>query len=49
MFAAPVELTIKPSDKRSNIYKYINIPKKVLIINIKENLDKFNERIVLYL
>jgi hypothetical protein len=36
------EETLKPSDKRSNIYKYINIPKRVMIINakkeIKENL-----------
>ena len=35
------EDTIKPSDKRSNIYKYINIPKKILIVNIKEEIKEF--------
>lgn len=32
------EETLKPSDKRSNIYKYINIPKKIMIVNVKEEL-----------
>ena len=27
------EDTLKPSDRRSNIYKYIHIPKKIMIIN----------------
>lgn len=35
------EDTIKPSDKRSNIYKYINIPKKILIVNMKEEIKEF--------
>lgn len=35
------EETIKPSDKRSNIYKYINIPKKVMLINTKEEVKEF--------
>lgn len=32
------EETLKPSDKRSNIYKYINMQKRILIVNPKENL-----------
>lgn len=32
------EETLKPSDKRSNIYKYINIPKRVMIVNAKEEV-----------
>lgn len=32
------EETIKPSDKRSNIYKYINMQKRILIVNMKEEL-----------
>lgn len=35
------EETLKPSDKRSNIYKYINIPKKVMLINTKEEVKEF--------
>ena len=31
------EDTLKPSDKRSNIYKYINIEKKVMIANCKND------------
>jgi ribosomal protein S8 len=42
------EETLKPSDKRSNIYKYINIPKRVMVINakteIKENLMELLEK-----
>jgi hypothetical protein len=42
------EGTLKPSDKRSNIYKYINIPKRAMIVNakeeIKENLVKLLEK-----
>lgn len=32
------EETLKPSDKRSNIYKYINIPKRIMVINSEEEL-----------
>ena len=32
------EGTIKPSDKRSNIYKYINIEKKIMVVNVKEEI-----------
>lgn len=32
------EDTLKPSDKRSNIYKYINMQKRILIVNMKEEL-----------
>lgn len=35
------EETLKPSDKRSNIYKYIYIPKKVLLVNTKEELKEY--------
>lgn len=34
------EETIKPSDKRSNIYKYVNIPKKILIVNTKVKISE---------
>ena len=33
--------TLKPSDKRSNIYKYINIEKKVMVVNVKEELKEY--------
>ena len=32
------EDTLKPSDKRSSIYKYINIPKRVLIVNCMNSI-----------
>ena len=32
------EDTLKPSDKRSSIYKYINMTNRILIINVKEEL-----------
>lgn len=35
------EETLKPSDKRSNIYKYINVQKKVLIVNPKEEVQEY--------
>lgn len=35
------EETLKPSDKRSNIYKYINIPKRIMIVNSKEEVSEF--------
>ena len=35
------EETLKPSDKRSNIYKYINIQKKVMVLNVKEELKEY--------
>jgi len=35
------EGTLKPSDKRSNIYKYINIQKRIMIVNIKEELKEY--------
>lgn len=33
------EETLKPSDKRSNIYKYINIEKRIMIVNVKEEIN----------
>lgn len=33
--------TLKPSDKRSNIYKYINVEKRILIINVEEELKEY--------
>ena len=35
------ENTLKPSDKRSNIYKYINIDKKIMIVNCNSQIKKF--------
>ena len=35
------ENTLKPSDKRSNIYKYINIQKKILIINMNNYINNY--------
>lgn len=35
------EGTLKPSDKRSNIYKYINIEKRIMIVNVKEELKEY--------
>ena len=35
------EEALKPSDKRSNIYKYVNIQKRVMIVNIKEELTGY--------
>lgn len=34
------EGTRKPSDKRSNIYKYIHIPKRIMIVNSKEDIQE---------
>ena len=35
------EDTLKPSDRRSNIYKYIHIPKKIMIVNCNEDWNTF--------
>lgn len=35
------EETLKPSDKRTNIYKYINIQKKIMIVNAKEEIREY--------
>ncbi len=35
------EETLKPSDKRSNIYEYINIQKRIMIVNCKEELKNY--------
>ena len=35
------EETLKPSDRRSNIYKYINTQKRIMIVNIKEELKSY--------
>lgn len=35
------EETLKPSDKRSNIYKYINIEKRIMIVNVKEEIKNY--------
>ena len=35
------EETLKPSDKRSNIYKYINIEKRILIVNVEEEIKVY--------
>lgn len=35
------EETLKPSDRRSNIYKYINTQRRIMIVNIKEELKEY--------
>lgn len=35
------EETLKPSDRRSNIYKYINTQKKIMIVNSKEEFKEY--------
>lgn len=35
------EETLKPSDKRRNIYKYINIQKRIMIVNAKEEIKQY--------
>lgn len=35
------EETLKPSDKRSNIYKYINIEKRIMIVNVKKEIKEY--------
>ena len=35
------EGTLKPSDKRSSIYKYIHIPKRIMIVNSKKELKEY--------
>lgn len=35
------EETLKPSDKRSNIYKYINIEKRIMIVNVEEEIKNY--------
>lgn len=34
------EETLKPSDKRSNIYKYINTEKRIMIVNVKSEVEE---------
>lgn len=40
------EETLKPSDKRSKIYKYINIQKRVLIVNTKKELKIYLQELL---
>lgn len=40
------EETLKPSDKRSNIYKYVNMQKKILIVNMKEELITYLQELL---
>lgn len=35
------EETIKPSDRRSNIYKYINTEKRIMIVNVKKEIKGY--------
>ena len=41
MFWEIPEEALKPSDKRSNIYKYINVEKRILIVNIEGELKEY--------
>ena len=40
------EETTKPSDRRSSIYKYINIPKRIMIVNAKEELKEYLSELI---
>lgn len=40
------EETLKPSDKRSNIYKYTNMQKRILIVNPKEDLTIYLQELL---
>ena len=40
------EDTLKPSDKRSNIYKYIHVPKKIMVVNSKEDWKLYLEECI---
>lgn len=40
------EDSLKPSDKRSNIYKYINMQKRILIVNMKEELITYLQELL---
>ncbi len=40
------EGTIKPSDRRSSIYQYINIPKRIMIVNAKEELKEYLSELI---
>ncbi len=40
------EETLKPSDRRSNIYKYINIPKIIMVVNAKEEIKKYLSELI---
>lgn len=35
------EETLKPSDKRSNIYKYINTEKRIMLVNVKSEIKDY--------
>ena len=40
------EDTLKPSDRRSNIYKYIHIPKKIMIVNSNKDWKAYLEEYI---
>lgn len=40
------EETLKPSDKRSNIYKYINVEKRILVANVQKELREYLEELI---
>lgn len=40
------ESTLKPSDKRSNIYKYINIEKRIMVINCKKEIKECLQELI---
>lgn len=40
------EETIKPSDRRSSIYQYINIPKIIMIVNAKKELKEYLSELI---
>lgn len=38
--------TLKPSDKRSNIYKYINIQKRIMVVNSEEEIKGYLQELL---
>ena len=40
------EETLKPSDKRSNIYKYINIQKRIMVVNSEEEIKGYLQELL---
>lgn len=41
------ENTLKPSDKRSNIYKYINIEKRIMVINCQKEINDYLKDLII--
>ncbi len=40
------EGTVKPSDRRSSIYKYINIPKRIMVVNANQEIKEYLSELI---